>query len=190
MKRTIALLAATAFLALAAAPAYAALAVGAKAPEFTAQGALGGKPFAFDLDAALKKGPVVLYFFPAAYTDGCTIEAKSFADAADQYSAAGATLIGVTGGAKLADGTMASAAVSQERLAQFSTETCRAKFPVAAVSPDTIKAYDVRLPTKPDLSNRTSYVIGKDGTVALSYSDFKPDQHVAKTLEAVKALKH
>mgnify|MGYP000903460871 CR=1 FL=1 len=187
MKRLIATLAAAAMFS--AAPAWAALEVGAKAPEFTAQGALGGKPFQFDLDKALKKGPVVLYFFPAAYTEGCTIEAKEFADAADQYSAAGATLIGVTGGAKLADGTMASASTSQARLAEFSKEHCRDKFPVAAVSADTIKAYDVVLPRKPDWSNRTSYVIAPDGKIALTYSDPKPTEHVTKTLDAVKAWK-
>jgi peroxiredoxin len=169
--------------------AHAALAVGAKAPDFSTQGELGGKAFDFSLTAALKKGPVVLYFFPAAYTQGCTIEAKMFADAADQFSAAGATLIGVTGGAKLADGTLASAKDSQARLAEFSKELCRDKFPVAAVSPDTIKAYNVSLPVKPDWSDRTSYVIAPDGTIVLAYSAMAPDDHVAKTLEAVKAWK-
>ena len=170
-----------------AAPALAALEVGAAAPEFTTHGSLGGKAFDFDLDKALKNGPIVLYFFPAAYTEGCTIEAKAFADAADQYKAAGATLIGVTGGAKLADGTMASAEDNKARLAEFTKEHCRDKFPVAAVTPDLIKAYDVSLPAKPDLSNRTSYVIAPDGKILLAYSDFKPDEHVAKTLDAVKA---
>jgi peroxiredoxin len=187
MKRLFALAAAAAILY--AAPAWAALPVGAAAPEFSTHGSLGGQQFDFDLDQALKKGPVVLYFFPAAYTPGCTIEAKEFADAADQFAAAGATLIGVTGGAKLADGTMASAAESAARLAEFTKEHCRDKFPVAAVSSDTIKAYDVSLPAKPDLSDRTSYVIAPDGKIILAYSDFKPDQHVAKTLDAVKTWK-
>lgn len=175
--------------ALIASPAYAALAVGAKAPDVTAQGYLGGKAFEFKLADALKKGPVVIYFFPAAYTAGCTAETKAFADAADQFKAAGATLIGLTGGARLADGTMANAKDNQARLAEFAAEHCRDKFPIAAVTSDTIKAFDVSLPQRVDWSARTSYVIAPDGKVALAYSDQKPDDHITKTLEAVNAWK-
>src|SRR5207248_8033985 len=78
--------------------AYAALSVGAKAPDFTTQAALGGKEFTFSLAEALKKGPVVLYFFPAAFTPGCTQEAHDFAEATDKFAALGATVIGVTAG--------------------------------------------------------------------------------------------
>ena len=106
---------------------------GAVAPDFSAQGMLGGKEFTFKLSDALKKGPVVVYFFPAAYTPGCTAETKLFADNADAFKAAGATLIGVTGGARLADGTMANAKDNLARLAEFSAEHCRDKFPIAAV---------------------------------------------------------
>src|SRR5271169_1795249 len=81
---------------LAAGPALAALAEGAKAPDFTAQASLGGKEFTFSLADALKKGPVVLYFYPAAFTKGCTIEAHEFADAIEKYQALGATVIGVS----------------------------------------------------------------------------------------------
>lgn len=183
------LLVAAALVALAASPAYAALSVGAKAPDFATQGSLGGKEFNFKLAEALKKGPVVIYFFPAAYTAGCTAETKAFADAADQFKAAGATLIGLTGGARLADGTMASAADNKARLAEFAAEHCRDKFPIAAVSPDTIKAFDVSLPQRADWSARTSYVIAPDGKVLLAYSDQKPDEHITKTLEAVNAWK-
>jgi thioredoxin-dependent peroxiredoxin len=176
--------------ALTAAPAFAALETGVTAPEFTAQGMLGGKEFTFDLKEALKKGPVVVYFFPAAYTPGCTAETKLFADAADQYTAAGATLIGVTGGAKLADGTMANAKDNLARLAEFSAEHCRDKFPIAAVTPETIQAYNVVLKQKQDWSDRTSYVIGQDGKIALAFTNPGATQHVEKTLEALKALKH
>lgn len=172
-----------------AAPAFAALETGATAPEFTAKGMLAGNEFTFKLSDALKKGPVVIYFFPAAYTAGCTAETKMFADNADAFKAAGATLIGVTGGARLADGTMANAGDNLKRLAEFSAEHCRDKFPIAAVSTDTIKAYNVVLPQKPDWSDRTSYVIAPDGKIVLSFTTQKPDEHITKTLEAVKTWK-
>jgi thioredoxin-dependent peroxiredoxin len=172
MKR--ALIAAFAAFAIAA-PAMAALPVGAPAPQFAAKGALGGKPFEFDLKTALKKGPVVLYFFPSAFTKGCTIEAHEFAEAADDFAKHGATLIGVTAG-------------NTDRLAEFSATECRNKFPVAAVTPQTIKAYDAALALKPDLSDRTSYVIGRNGKIAFVHSDMNPMEHVSKTLAAVSAL--
>lgn len=173
MKR---LILAAAAAALFAAPALAAIKEGAAAPEFTADGALAGSPFSFKLSEALKTGPVVVYFFPAAYTAGCTLETKLFADAADEFKAAGATLIGVTRG-------------NTDRLAEFSKEHCRDKFPVAAVSAETVKAYDVVLGARPDWSDRTSFVIGQDGKVALAYTAMKPDDHVSQTLAKVKALK-
>jgi peroxiredoxin len=174
--------------ALTAGPAFAALTIGASAPEFSAKGMLGGKEFTFKLSDALKKGPVVVYFFPAAYTPGCTLETQLFADAADQFKAAGATLIGVTGGAKLADGSMASASENLTRLAEFSKEHCRDRFPIAAVSADTISKYNVVMPQRTELSDRTSYVIGKDGKIILSHTTQKPDEHITKTLAAVKSL--
>ncbi len=184
---------ATAAIAAAAAtttPAFAALANGAKAPEFSAKGMLNGKEFTFKLSDALKKGPVVAFFFPAAYTAGCTAEAKAFSDAADQFTAAGATLVGLTGGARLADGTMASADVSLARLAEFSKEHCRDKFAIAAISSDTVKAYDVSLnEQRPDWSDRTSFVIAPDGKILLSHTDMGALSHIEKTLEAVKAYK-
>jgi thioredoxin-dependent peroxiredoxin len=158
-----------------AAPADAALAQGASAPDFTAEGALGGQPFSFHLAEALKTGPVVVYFFPAAFTPGCTAETKLFADKADEFAAAGATLIGVTRG-------------NVEQLAKFSTEACRSKFPVAAISKQTMKAYKASMTFSPGWTDRTSYVIAQDGTIVLTYSSGKPDGHVTKTLDAVKAL--
>ena len=159
---------------LTAAPAYAALQPGATAPDFTAPGAMAGKAFTFSLSDALKHGPVVLYFYPAAFTSGCTVEAHEFAEAADQYKALGATLIGVTAG-------------NTNRLVEFSTSECRSKFATAAVTPATIKAYDAVLKQKPEWSDRTSYVIAPDGKIVFTYSDLDPSKHVEMTLGALKA---
>ena len=172
------------------APAFAMLQTGVTAPDFSATGMTGGKEFTFKLSDALKKGPVVVFFFPAAYTEGCTIETQAFSEKAAEYQAAGATLIGVTGGAKLADGTFASAKDSLARLGEFSKEHCRDKFPIAAVSAETVKAYDVSFNEKrPDWSNRTSYVIAPNGSVVLAHTDPLPNSHIEKTLAAVKAWK-
>lgn len=159
---------------LAPLPAFAALPVGARAPDFTTQGALGGKPFAFSLAKALRKGPVVLYFFPAAFTAGCTIEAREFAQATPDFAKAGATVIGV-------------AADPIEKLARFSVEECRSKFAVAVATPAMIAGYDVKLPTTAR-SNRTSYVIGRDGRIVHSYSAMSPAGHVSGTLASVRSL--
>ena len=171
MKRLLAL---ALFSSVAATPALAALKVGAAAPDFSAQASLAGKPFAFSLSQSLKKGPVVLYFFPAAFTSGCTIEAHLFADAAADYAKLGATLIGVTAG-------------NINRVAEFSTSECRSKFAVAADPGAKIaKRYDSTIPLM-GVSDRTSYVIAPSGKVILSFTDMKPDQHVAKTMDAVKS---
>lgn len=154
--------------------ANAALAVGAKAPDFDIKAALGGKEFNFSLNDALKKGPVVLYFFPAAFTKGCTIEAHEFADASDHFKALGATLIGVTAG-------------NADRVAEFSSVECRNKFAVAAdADQKVIKAYDVVLPKHPEYSDRTSFVIAPDHKVVFTYTNLEPDNHVALTLQAVQ----
>jgi peroxiredoxin Q/BCP len=162
---------------LAAAPANAALKVGATAPDFSAQASQAGKEFPFKLSDALKKGPVVLYFFPAAFTSGCTIEAHEFADASADYQKMGATLIGITAG-------------NIDRLTEFSVSECRSKFAVAADPKAAIaKSYDSTLAIYPGHSDRTSYVIAPDGKVILAYSNLKPDGHVEKTLAAVKAYR-
>jgi thioredoxin-dependent peroxiredoxin len=181
--------AAIATAALLSAPAFAALQTGAAAPEISAKGVTGGNEFNFKLSDALKKGPVVMYFFPAAFTAGCTIETQKFADKADEFKAAGATLVGLTAGAAMADGKMVSASDNLARLAEFSKEHCRDKFPMVAVNADTVKAYDVVLTGRPDWSNRTSFVIAPDGKVLLSHTDMAPDSHITKTLETVKAWK-
>ena len=160
---------------LLATPCFAAMKPGDVAPTFTAQATVGGAEFTFSLADALKKGPVVLYFFPKAFTKGCTAEAHDFAEAAERYKAAGATLIGMS-------------ADNIDTLHKFSTQECSSKFPVAA-DPDlkVIKAFDSVMEGRP-LSDRVSYVIGQDGKVAYSYADRNPEKHVQNTLTAVKAL--
>src|ERR1700761_5789603 len=159
---------------VAAVPAYAALAVGAKAPDFDVKAALAGKQFDFSLNTALKKGPVVLYFFPAAFTPGCTVEAHDFAEATDKFAALGATVIGVTSG-------------NPDRVTEFSSVECRNKFAVAAdADQKVIKAYDVVLPKHPQYSDRTSFVIAPDHKIIFVYENLEPDNHVALTMQAVQ----
>lgn len=159
---------------IAVTPAMAALADGTAAPDFSAKASMGGKEFDFSLADALKKGPVVLYFYPAAFTRGCTIEAHDFAEAMDKFAALGATVIGV----------------SHDDIAtldKFSVSDCRSKFPVAADPGETvIKEYDAVLPQNSAYANRTSYVIAPDGKVLMSYTDLNPDKHVELTMAAVK----
>jgi peroxiredoxin len=162
--------------ALAALPITAAnpaLKVGDKAPDFSTQVSLAGKAMPFSLRQALKKGPVVLYFYPAAFTKGCTIEAHDFAEATDDFHKLGATVIGMSG-----DGI--------DKLNKFSVSECRNKFAVGSATPATITAYDVTLPNNPAMSNRTSYVIAPDGKVIFAYSAMDPAGHVNGTMDAVK----
>lgn len=159
-------------------PVLAALKDGDKAPDFTAPAYLAGKPFTFKLADALKQGPVVVYFFPAAHTSGCNIEAHLFSQAIDQFKALHATVIGVTAG-------------NTDQLADFSRETehCSGKFPVAADPGAKIaRQYDAILSIKPEWSNRTSYAIAPSGTIIHVYSNPNPNEHVKQTLKAVKAL--
>ena len=159
-----------------AGPARAALDVGDKAPPFSIDAALAGKVFKFSLAEQLKAGPVVLYFFPAAFSRDCTIEAHEFAEATDQYKALGATVIGVS-------------ADDIDTLKRFSTTECRNKFAVAAdVDQAVMKSYDAVLFFKTDYANRTSYVIAPNGTIAYQFTSLNPLRHVANTLNAVKAL--
>ncbi len=159
--------------------AQATLAVGAKAPDFTTRGALAGKVFTLKLSQQLKKGPVVLYFFPAAFTPGCTAEAKEFADMSDEFKAHGATVIGMS-------------ADPVDKLAQFSTEACRSKFAVASAGPRVVAGYDVALKTSNPAfagkTDRTSYVISKAGRIVYVHSAMSYQDHVKNTLAAVKSL--
>lgn len=165
-----------ALLALLALPAsaLAALKVGDMAPLFSTEASLAGKPYAFDLNVALRNGPVVLYFFPAAFTAGCTIEAHAFAEAVDAFKAQGATLIGVT-------------ADNIDRVREFSVSECSNKFAVAADPGARItKSYKAAMGPMA-ISSRTSYVITPDRRIAYVYSALSPDNHVKNTLDAVTA---
>jgi peroxiredoxin len=130
---------------------------GDAAPDFTAQASLGGNVYDYSLADALRKGPVVLYFYPAAFTKGCTIEAHEFAEAVDQYKAEGATVIGV----------------SHDNIA-------------ADADSKIIRSYDASMPMKSTMANRVSYVIAPDGKVIYEYTSLSPDQHVANTLQALR----
>ena len=165
-------------IALAATPASAQLAQGTKAPDFKTMGALGGQTFRLHLFEQLQHGPVVLYFFPKAFTKGCTLESKAFADAMPQFRAAGARVIGLSGD-------------DLPTLEKFSTEVCRSLVPMARATESIIDDYDVALPIADAVSptsNRTSYVIAQDGTITMVHSDMGYEEHVARTLAAVQAL--
>ena len=163
-------------LASVALPASAALPVGAKAPDFTTTGALAGKPFKLHLKEQLKHGPVVLYFFPKAFTKGCTLEAHAFSDATADFKKLGARVIGMSRD-------------DLPTLEKFSVEECRNAFPVATATDATAKAYDVAWAEHPQVTKRTSYVIAQDGRIVMVHDDLDWSQHVQKTLAAVKALK-
>lgn len=139
-------------------------------------GAIGGKAFRVNLRQELRKGPVVLYFFPKAFTEGCTLEARAFSEAMPEFRKAGARVIGMS-------------ADDLATLKRFSVEACRSAFPVATAPPATIRAYDVALKKKPELTDRTSYVIDRRGRIVFVHSDMNWSEHVSKTLAAVKALK-
>lgn len=162
-------------LAAIATPAAAALPVGSKAPDFVTTGALAGKPFRLHLANELRKGPVVLYFFPKAFTQGCTLEAHAFSDAEKDFRKAGARVIGMS-------------ADDLSTLKKFSVEACRNAFPVATATPGVIRAYDVKLKQNPAMTDRTSYVIAPNGRVTFVHSELNWSEHVAKTLAAVRAL--
>ena len=161
-------------LALTGNPALAALDIGERAPDFTAPASLAGQVVEFSLAEALKKGPVVVYFFPAAFSSGCSIEAHNFAEAIDEYNKLGATVIGVSGD-------------DIETQKRFSATECRGKFAVASdASKSIMKSYDAVMTLMPDYANRISYVIGTDGTVVYQYTSLNPDKHVSKTLDALR----
>lgn len=156
------------------APAFGALKVGDKAPLFTLEATRGGEAYPFSLAAELQKGPVVLYFYPAAFTKGCTIEAHDFAVAMPKYRALGATVIGVSHD-------------SLSVLKRFSVSVCRKEFPVAAdTNQKVMKEYDAVLASHPKYANRTSYVIAPDDTIIYTYTNLDPSDHVANTLAALR----
>ncbi len=168
------LLASALALALALAPVAAvpALREGTAAPDFTTTGALAGRPFQLNLRAQLRRGPVVLYFYPRAFTPGCTLEAHAFSEAARDFRRAGARVVGLS-------------ADDYETLRRFSVEHCRNAFPVATASAETIAAYEVAIPDRP-MSNRTSYLIAPNGRIVSVYSDPDWRNHVPNMLAAVR----
>lgn len=170
------LLFALAVAGISANPATAALKVGANAPDFVTVGALGGNEFRLHLAQQLKKGPVVLYFFPKAFTRGCTAEAHAFSEAIDEFHRAGAQVIGMSGD-------------NLAQLERFSSQECRSAFPVARASPALQKAYDVAWAAHPGITTRTSYVIDRSGRIVMVHDDPDFSQHVARTLAAVKSLR-
>ncbi|GAC1524534.1 MAG: peroxiredoxin [Vulcanimicrobiaceae bacterium] len=166
-----------------ATPALAELHAGDAAPAFDTPASIGGKIFDFNVDEALAKGPVVLYFYPAAFTSGCTLEAHDFAEHIDDYRKLGATVIGVSG-----DGIA--------KLNKFSVSECRSKFAVASDGNHKIsRAYKAVLGFGPmTYSDRTSYVIapgtaGAGGKIVYAYRSLDPGKHVANTLDALRKLK-
>jgi peroxiredoxin len=160
-------------LMLTTSPAFAALKVGTRATDFTTQAVLAGKAGTFNLNKALKRGPVVLYFYPKAFTSGCTVEAHEFSEAADDFAAYDASIVGMS-------------ADNLETLKRFSVEACRNKFTVGIATKPMIKNYKVSLPMMGG-TNRTTYVIAPDGKVLFAYSQLGVKGHVTGALNAVKA---
>lgn len=153
---------------------HAQLKVGQQAPSFIAEAALAGKPYQFSLTEALKKGPVVVYFYPKAFTSGCSIEANLFAQAADEFAQYDATVVGVSGD-------------DIATLEKFSQGPCGGKFAVASDSDLSImRAYDAVLFFASGMASRISYVVTPDSKIYFVHSSLNPDQHVSSTLAAVK----
>jgi len=182
----------TGLLALGAWPVLAALQEGAAAPEFTAQASMQGKPFTYSLKDALKKGPVVVYFYPSAYTNGCNVQARTFAVNQEKFAAAGASIIGVS-------------LDSIERLNDFSAdpEFCAGKFPTASDTDGKIaRSYDLQVREGGEgrkdtrgkdinhgFAERTTFVVTPDGKVAATVGGLNPVENVNKSLEVVQKLK-
>jgi peroxiredoxin len=172
MKRFFALILAALGLAL---PARAALDIGEAAPDFTTPAALAGKVYKYSLSESLRKGPVVLYFFPAAYSEGCSIEAHNFAEAMEQFEALGASVVGVSSD-------------DIDTLAKFSVQACQNRFPVASDQAQTVmRSFDAVMQTRPEYANRISYVIAPDGRIVYHYMSLNPTKHVEKMLAALRS---
>ena len=172
-------------------PALAALKDGDSAPDFTTHASLAGKEFKFSLKESLKKGPVVVYFYPSAYTQGCNVQAHTFSVNQEKFAAACATIIGVS-------------LDSIQRLNQFSAdpEYCAGKFPVASDASGSIaKSYDLTVKNVPGIKDtkgnevdhgfaeRTTFVVTSDGKIAATIGGVTPTENVMKALETVQQLK-
>jgi thioredoxin-dependent peroxiredoxin len=172
-------------------PAMAALQAGDAAPEFTAQASLNGKDFTYSLKDALKKGPVVVYFYPSAYTNGCNVQAHTFAVNKDKFTAAGASIIGVS-------------LDSIQRLNDFSADPnfCAGKFPTASDADGKIaKEYQLTVKEGPPglkdtrgveighaFAERTTFIVMPDGKIADTIGGLAPDKNVEQALQAVQQL--
>jgi peroxiredoxin len=159
-----------------AAPAFAALKVGDTAPSFSIPVATDGVVSTFSLKTALQNGPVVVYFYPKAFTGGCSLEAHQFSEAIPKFEAKHVTVIGVS---------------TDEigTLQKFSKEVCQGKFPVGADTKAVVtKAYDAQMGTM-NMSNRISYVVGTDGKIAFVHDSGDAATHVSTLLQAVSAGK-
>ena len=179
------------FACIASMPALAALQVGASAPAFTTQASLAGKPFTFSLKDALAKGPVVVYFYPAAYTTGCDLQAHTFAVNTDKFATAGATIIGVS-------------LDNIQRLNDFSADPnyCAGKFATASDADGNIaRSYELKVKDGPAglkdvrgveighaFVERTTFVLTKDGKIAETITGLAPDKNVEQALEVVQHL--
>lgn len=154
--------------------AHAALPINTKAPSFTANAALGGKSFNFSLDKELKKGPIVLYFFPVAFSDKCTLEAHLFAEASEEFNKKGVRVFGITAG-------------NVEKVKEFSQEECRNKFAVIADPEAKIaKQYNNQIFINQKLlSDRTSYVITPHHKIVMSYTSNNPESHIEQALKTI-----
>ena len=173
-------------------PALAALEEGAAAPDFTAQASMKGKPFTYSLKDALKKGPVVVYFYPSAYTNGCNVQARTFAVNQEKFAAAGASIIGVS-------------LDSIERLNDFSAdpEFCAGKFPTASDADGKIaRSYELQVregkagmkdsrgkDIDHAFAERTTFIVTPDGKIAATVGGLNPVDNVNKSLEVVQKLK-
>ncbi|MBH9554323.1 peroxiredoxin [Inhella gelatinilytica] len=157
--------------------AHAALKPGDPAPDFTTEAALAGEPFKFELKEALKQGPVVLFFYPKAFTSGCTLEAHLFAEATPQFQALDARVIGLSHD-------------DIDTLKRFSIEACRKQFAVASdPQAKVIRAYDAKLMLVPDMADRISYLVTPDGRIAAVHAAMDPRGHVQAMLKAVEQWK-
>ena len=162
-----------ALLLVLAGPATAALPQGARAPDFWTEGAVGGRPFRLHLAEQLRRGPLVLYFYPRAFTEGCTLEARAFSEAMREFRRLGVNVVGVS-----ADDT--------ETQRRFSVEGCRNAFPVATATPEMIESYGVRLRAGSPMSNRTSFFISPNGRIRAVHSDLNWQGHVPAMLAAAR----
>lgn len=173
-------------------PVYAALEAGAAAPDFTAPASLDGKQFTYSLKESLAKGPTVVYFYPSAYTQGCNIQAHTFAINMDKFEAAGASVVGVS-------------LDSIERLNDFSADPdyCAGKLPVASDTNGAIaRSYqldvrDAREGAKDTrgvdighgFAERTTFIVGKDGKIAATVGGVSPEENVLQSLAVIESLK-